>query len=66
MGKRKEFINYIFEFDKTFRLVPTYQHKNEGSKPRSSWYQFQSECIAFNKNLSFAKTQGPKNGVNEC
>ena len=24
---RKEFINYIFVFDKTFRLVPTYQHK---------------------------------------
>ena len=24
---RKEFINYIFVFDKTFRLVPTYAHK---------------------------------------
>ena len=24
---RKEFINYIFVFDKTFELVPTYQHK---------------------------------------
>ena len=35
-GMRKEFINYIFVFDKTFGLVPTYQHKNEGSKPRSS------------------------------
>ena len=23
----KEFINYIFVFDKTFGLVPTYQHK---------------------------------------
>ena len=24
---RKEFIDYIFVFDKTFGLVPTYQHK---------------------------------------
>ena len=24
---RKEFISYIFVFDKTFELVPTYQHK---------------------------------------
>ena len=52
---RKEFINYIFVFDKTFGLVPMYQHKNKGSKPRSSWYQFQNECIAFNKNLSLTK-----------
>ena len=49
---RKEFIDYIFVFDKTFGLVPTYQHKNEGSKPRNSWYQFQNEWIAFNPNLS--------------
>ena len=62
---RKEFIDYIFVFEKTFGLVPTYQHKNEGSKPRSSWYQFQSEYTAFNKNLSFTKAQGPKNGLNE-
>ena len=54
---RKEFIYYIFVFDKTFGLVPTYQHKNEGSKPRSSWYQFQSGCIAFNKNLSLKGTK---------
>ena len=26
-GMRKEFINYIFVFDKTFGLVLTYQHK---------------------------------------
>ena len=48
----KEFINYIFVFDKTFGLVPTYQHKNKGSKPCSSWYQFQNEWIVFNQNLS--------------
>ena len=54
---RKEFINYIFVFDKTFELVPMYQHKNEGSKPRSSWYQFQSEWIAFNKNLNLKEAQ---------
>ena len=52
---RKEFINYIFVFDKTFGLVPTYQYKNEGSKPRSSWYQFQSEWIAFNKKIKFKR-----------
>jgi hypothetical protein len=57
---RKEFINYIFVFYKTFALVPTYQHKNEGSKPRSSWYQFQSEWIAFNKILSLTKAQRPR------
>ena len=49
---RKEFIGYIFVFDKTFGLVPTYQHQNEGLKPRSSWYQFQNKWIAFNQNLS--------------
>ena len=54
---RKEFINYIFVFDKTFGLVPTYQHKNEGSKPHSSWYQFQNEWIAFNQKLSLKEAQ---------
>ena len=54
---RKECIDYIFVFDKTFRLVPTYQHKNEGSKPRSSWYKFQNECIAFIKILSLNEAQ---------
>jgi hypothetical protein len=59
-GMRKEFINYIFVFDKTFGLVLTYQHKNEGSKPRSSCYQFQSWCIAFNKNLNLKGTKAYK------
>ena len=58
---RKEFINYIFVFDKTFGHVLTYQHKNKGSKPRSSWYQFQGEWIDFNKKLKFKKgTRGLK------
>jgi hypothetical protein len=54
---KKEFIDYTFVFDKTFRLVPTYQHKNERSKPRNLWYQFQNEWIVFNQNLSLKETQ---------
>ena len=62
---RKEFIDYIFVFDKTFGLVSTYQHKNEGLKPRSSWYRFQSECIAFNQKIKFERHEGLENGFNE-
>ena len=56
----KEFINYIFVFDKTFGLVPTYQHKNEGSKPHVRGINFKVDVLLFNKKIKFERHKGLK------
>ena len=51
-------------FDKTFGLVPTYQHKNEGSKPRSRDTNFKVDALILTK-IRFERHKGLENGLNE-
>ena len=58
---KKEFIDYIFVFDKTFELVPTYQHKmsDQNLVVHGKNFKWVGELL-FNKILSKKGTRGQK------
>ena len=49
-GMRKEFINYIFVFDKSFGPVPTYQHEMRDQNLVVRGINFKVDALLFNKN----------------
>ena len=61
---RKEFINYIFVFDKTFGLVPTYQHKMRDQNLVVRDTNFKMDALLLTK-IKFERAPRPKNGLNE-
>ena len=54
---RKEFINYIFVFDKTFGFMPTYQHKMRDQNLVVRGINFKVDSLLFNKKLSLKGTK---------
>ena len=56
---RKEFINYIFVFDKTFGLVPTYQHKMRDQNLVVRGINFKVDALLLTK-IKFERHKGLK------
>ena len=54
---RKEFINYIFVFDKTFGLVPTYQHKMRDQNLVVRGINFKVSVLILTKISNLTKAQ---------
>ena len=57
---RKEFINYIFVFDKTFELVPTYQQKMRDQNLVVRGINFKMSGLLLIKKGMKKGTKGPK------
>ena len=64
MGKRKEFIDYIFVFDKSFGPVPTYQHEMRDQNLVVRDTNFKVDALLLTK-IKFERHKGLKDGLNE-